>query len=889
MGNLKKWQVKASDPVMQFILSRELGVSPLMAQLLINRGIYTVETARSFLAPSLSELHSPTRMRDMDRGVELAARTLERNARIMVYGDYDVDGVTGTTLLVDLLRRLGGDVVYYIPQRLDLGYGLHAQVLQQARDKGVELVITVDCGIGNAAEVAALKKSGGPEIIITDHHEPPAELPPAAAVINPKRRDCTYPFRELAGVGVAYKFARALLEYCSSRVDPDYYLDLVCLGTVADIVPLHGENRILVKHGLKRLARLERPGLQALCRVAGVKPESLSTREVGYILAPRLNAAGRVGDAGAAVRLLLSEDPDTALELAASLGRDNQARQELETIALSEALGMLDGDPSLAADSVIVLGSPCWHPGVIGIVASRLVERYNKPVLLVACEGDRGKGSARSIRGFDLVPALEHCSHCLQEFGGHSMAAGFSIETSQIERFRHMINQYAADVIHGKEQPDSLELDALVSVEEITHELVNEIEMLEPYGHGNPRPLLGLTNAKLLQCRGVGKNEAHLKIQLGEKKANIDGIGFNLGSYADELAAGKEISVAFTPTINRWQGRQYLQIRISDLHPVNADEFCCRAGDREDDILRRAGDLIFVPETFIAKLKDYLTQNHHSIPGAMEMLQAYNHLNDAVTSPPYPAPAVRGSEKKLVHLEPSAKCILLLVNSARHTLQLTRFLNRHNPRFYGQVSFVNGFMPWDRINSKLHSINNGTIKLLVSTYSCLPGENNRELFDRVVMARPPATYEDWLAINSFTGSGAEMVLEAMYKQRDWEQNRSYLEELAPERDLLACCYAALRSLSPGGNGGCTAEEALSCLRSSGFDVSSVLCLAVAVAIFSDLDLLHYRWEEGMLRYKILPVGGQRRELNASGTYSWTRKVKTEWLDWIESASQANGA
>ncbi|HBX22337.1 MAG TPA: single-stranded-DNA-specific exonuclease RecJ [Desulfotomaculum sp.] len=885
----KKWRVKASDPAMQFILSRKLGVSPLMAQLLINRGIFTAAAAKDFLDVDLSGLHSPMLMRDMDRGVELAARALETRQKILVYGDYDVDGVTGTTLLVTVLRRLGGEVDYYIPHRLDLGYGLHTKVLKQARENGVGLIITVDCGISNAAEVAESLAGGGPEIIITDHHEPPAELPPAAAVINPKRHDCNYPFRELAGVGVAYKFALALLEKKACPIEPEEYLDLVCLGTVADIVPLNGENRILVKHGLAKLARFERPGLKALYQVCGLKNEFPGTREVGYILAPRLNAAGRLGDAGTAVDLLLSDDLESALELAAELVRNNQTRQELESVALGEALGMLDGDPSLAADRVLVLASSHWHPGVIGIVASRLVDRYHKPALLLACEGERGKGSARSIKGFDLMPALEYCSGCLLEYGGHSMAAGISLKTDQIDRFRVSINEYAAGVLDNEKQPDTLELDALVSLQDVTHELVNEIEMLQPHGHGNPSPILGTPCAKLLQCRGVGKNEAHLKIKLGESRANIDGIGFNLGKYVDELATGSEISVAFTPTINDWQGRSYLQIRVNDLQG-EAQAQLANNNIVAEDYFHQAKELIFIPETMLARLRDYLTQNCRPMPGELSLLKLDSVTGEAGSQTfPGPVPSGESGDNLLTRLEIAEKCILLLVNSARHTLQLARYFEYH-PRFTGLVSYINCFMSADRIADELHKVTNGTVKLLVSTYACNTGKlGNKAMFDRIIMARPPATREDWLNTSAGLNNDAAIDIKAAYNQDDWQKNQIYLDELAPEREALAGFYTVLRSMAPKGTGSCTVSEAVTRMCRSGHSIASSMLPTVAAAIFKDLGLLQYHWEEDMLKYKILPAGGQRRELNESGTFIWTRGIKTEWLDWIESRAQSNGA
>ncbi len=880
----KIWRVKPPDPLLQYILSRNLGISGIMAQLLVNRGIYTVATARDFLEASLDKLHSPFLMRDMEKAVELAARVIERKGKILVFGDYDADGITGTALLVDVLKRLGGNVEYHVPHRIDEGYGLNSPTLATAAKNGVELVITVDCGISNVVEIDEAKKMGGPEVIVTDHHEPPSSLPAAAAVINPKRRDCHYPFRELAGVGVAFKFAQALVEKCAASVDPLEYLDLVCLGTVADIVPLHGENRVFVKYGLKNLSRTSRPGLTALINVAGAKTGFMGTREVGYVLAPRINAAGRIGDAATAVELLLCRDYHRALELAAALGKSNHDRQELETIALGEALGIIDSDPTLAESRVLVLESPNWHPGVIGIVASRLVERFSKPVLLIAGNGIMGKGSGRSVKGFNLVAALKHCSDCLVEYGGHSMAAGFSIELSRVEWFREKINEFAAVTIDKGELLSSLELDALVSPEDVTCDLVEEIMRLEPHGEGNPRPLLGFSKAKILQTRGVGKNEAHLKLRFGRYGSSLDGIGFNLGRYAEELAAGKDVGVAFTPAVNNWQGRRYLQALVKELQcdMILDNPGHCRSAC--EGYLRKGGDLIFVPETMLALVKQHLVENKHQLPGEMQALQSCKPvLRNGTRALVCPPPNGEGAESSLNRLQPpETKCILLLTACASQTIQLARHAEYHNPSFAGCTAYINGFMTGDQIYSALHNVYDGTIKLLISTYSCLPEDTpGYNLFHRVLLARPPAVPEDWLAVTRLCGSGKGLNVEVIYSRRDLKQNMDFIKESLPDRDMLAGLYLALRSIAGGNTGMCPTSEAAARLESAGIKISSILPLVIAVSVFAELDLLHYRWEEGMLKYKLLPAGGQRRDLNASSTFVRTREIEKEWLKWVE--------
>lgn len=618
----KKWLIKAAEPVLKFMLAKKLGVSPLMAQLLINRGIYTVKEAREFLNVSIKRLYPPELMRDLPRAVEIISGALDRGDKILVYGDYDVDGVTGTTLLVHALRRLGGDVDYYIPHRLDEGYGLHTPVLQMARESGVDLVLTVDCGISAAAEIDEANNSGGPAVIITDHHEPPPQLPRAAAVINPKRKDCRYPFSDLAGVGVAFKLVQALLAGRGNPFAWEEYLDLVCLGTIADIVPLRGENRILVRHGLPHLGNSARPGLRALYQASGIKENTITAWEVGFILAPRINAAGRLDDAGLAVEMLLSDDYNAALEMALLLNEANQERQSLEAKTLSDALGMLEADPELAARDVLVLASESWHPGVIGIVASRLVDRFYKPVLLIACDNERGgKGSARSIRGFHLYNALEYCTDCLAGYGGHAMAAGFSLPVEQIDALREKINDYAAAHLCAADTEPVMELDALVSLQDITYQLINEVEQLAPYGHGNPGPVFALRQARLVNCRGVGKNNAHLKMLLSDRSVSMDGIGFNLGRFAEEMAAAREISVAFTPAVNTWQGRQTLQVKVQDVH---LEPFMETVGQRDDqlrgDSLCYAGDLLGVPESIAGLLRQFLSSRGYPLPPEMHTL-----------------------------------------------------------------------------------------------------------------------------------------------------------------------------------------------------------------------------------------------------------------------------
>ncbi len=908
MRKRKKWLIKASEPVLQPILVKKLGVSPLMAQLLINRGIYTVRAAREFINVSFEELHAPELMRDLPEAVEIISGTLDRAGKIWVYGDYDVDGVTGTALLVHVLRRLGGNVEYYIPHRLSEGYGLHTPVLQMARESGVQLVLTVDCGISSVAEVDEANRSGGPAIIITDHHEPPPELPRAAAVVNPKRKGCRYPFGDLAGVGVAFKLVQALLAVRDNPFSWKEYLDLVCLGTIADIVPLQGENRILVRHGLSYLGNSARPGLQALCKACSIQQNTITAWEVGFLLAPRINAAGRLDDAGLAVEMLLSDDYDAALEMARLLNKANQERQNLEAVTLSEALGMLE-DLELADRDVLVLASANWHPGVIGIVASRLVDRFYKPVLLVAFDQELGKGSARSTSGFHLYNALEYCADCLTGYGGHAMAAGFSLPVEQVDILREKINDYAAAHLRAADTEPVMELDAQVSLQDITYELINEIEQLAPYGHGNPGPVFALQQARLVNCRGVGKNNAHLKMLLSEHSVVMDGIGFNLGQFAGELAAAREVSVAFTPEVNTWQGRQTLQVKVQDVHLEPWQESIGQqGGQRQEDSWRCAGDLILVPETITGLLQHFLSGRGYPVPFEMHTLwpaaterptavQAVHPGEETVCASvpitiaggqPCSTPAGAFREKRLARLSPSPGCTLLVANCACNALQVYRYIEEHNARFNGVATYLHGYMSRDYIKEQFSKINRQIIKLAVVTPACF-GESLEVSFDRVLLVRPPATAADWQRLRALGAARTPFKLESLYGAEDWEENRSHLEELAPERDVLAHYYALLRSLAPGGSGACSKAVILEHMAGAGYNMYSSISLLVAVAVFADLELLQFYWEEDMLRYKLLPLKGRKMNLTASPTFNWVHNIKSNDMHWINLNVKASGA
>ncbi|MDA8441684.1 MAG: single-stranded-DNA-specific exonuclease RecJ [Peptococcaceae bacterium] len=568
MGQPQKiWQIAEVDTQLAHEFTTSLGVSETVARILCNRGLKSVAEVREFLACELQGVPDPFLLKGMDRAVKRILQGIEAGEKIMVYGDYDVDGVTSTALLLDTLEILGADADFYIPDRHDEGYGLNQEAISKIFAAGYTLVISVDCGISAVAEAEFAAKIGL-ELIITDHHEPPENLPVAFAVINPKQAKCPYPFKDLAGVGVAFKLAQALFHVgLGSMQAAMELLDLFTLGTIADMVPLQGENRTLVKHGLISLGQTDRIGIRALLEVAGLQDKEIGAGQVGFGLAPRINATGRIGDASLAVQLMRTDDELRARDMAAYLDSENQARQEIEANILAEALQMLQEFDS-DADRVIVLASANWHAGVIGIVASRLVEKFYRPVLLIAIEGSDGKGSARSVPGFNLHAALTTCSDLLLKFGGHKQAAGLSLAIDNIAPLRKRLNELAcledAQIFIPK-----LKIDARISLAEVTKDLVDEIQALGPFGIGNAGPVLMADKLDLLDARTVGRDKTHLKVRLQDGNRRMDGIGFNLAAYLESMDMARQVEVAFVPDLNDYNGKVSVQLQLKDLRNFN--------------------------------------------------------------------------------------------------------------------------------------------------------------------------------------------------------------------------------------------------------------------------------------------------------------------------------
>ncbi|MGI9860159.1 single-stranded-DNA-specific exonuclease RecJ [Moorella naiadis] len=562
------WEIPPASLPERLALARELHIAPITAQVLLNRGLTTAVAARAFLQPDPANILPPEAIPGLAAARDRLVQAITAGERILIHGDYDVDGLAATAILLETLARLGATAEYYLPDRLAEGYGLKRNGLDRARARGCRLLVTVDCGI-TSLEEAAVARREGLELIITDHHQPGAELPVATAVVNPLLAPEITP---LCGAGVAFKLAQSLANSfnlpSAVGVAAGWALDLVALGTIADAVPLQGENRLLVQLGLPVLAATRRPGVRALAEVAGLPAGSWSARQVAFGLVPRLNAAGRMGAADPALELLLTSSPQRALELAQQLEKENQTRRLLEEGVLTAATEMAVAARA-RGEKALVLAAPDWHPGVIGIVAARLVERFHCPVILIALAGEKGRGSGRSIPGVNLHELLSRCRAHLLAFGGHCQAAGLEVAAREIPAFRAAFN--AALAGQGIEpQPPALQAEAEVLLSHLDWQLLAELEQLAPFGEGNPRPILVARHAQIRAARQVGKEGAHLKMTVAGEGREIGAIGFNL-SLPPGLAPGRPVDLAFFLERNTYREQEELQLKLVDLEPTQPE------------------------------------------------------------------------------------------------------------------------------------------------------------------------------------------------------------------------------------------------------------------------------------------------------------------------------
>ncbi|UCF77700.1 MAG: single-stranded-DNA-specific exonuclease RecJ [Candidatus Eiseniibacteriota bacterium] len=560
--------MRPSEPSGQLVneLASSLSVPRAFAAILIGRGIDSTEKARGFLKPSISSLCDPFLLPDMEKAALRILQAVQRREKTLVFGDYDVDGITSVFLITSFLREWGGEVDYMIPHRLREGYGLSGRGVSSAKKMGASLIITVDNGITAFDEVAEAN-SEGIDVIVVDHHEPASRLPDAYAVIDPKRPDSNYPFADLAGVGVTYKLIQALVEAAGREAPRNLSedLDVVALGTVADVVPLVEENRVLAKLGLEAIASSRKPGIEALKELSGLSGRKIQSEHIAFILAPRINAAGRMGDSDSGIRLLLSQDIDEARAIAEGLEDDNARRRQVDEETLQQALGKLEKTYGSELPAGIVLWSRKWHPGVLGIVASRLAEKFRRPTVLISVEGDTARGSCRSVEGFDVYDALSRCRNLLTGYGGHSHAAGIMLDKGDLDTFKDTFVSMVDESLRGIDVTPRLHLDYELHLSEMNERLAMLLEQLAPFGVGNPEPVFVTSGVQVLDRSVVGRG-SHLKLSVKQGSFFADCIGFNLGYLEKEIACSEgDVSLAHIPWLSSWQGKSKLQLKLKDV------------------------------------------------------------------------------------------------------------------------------------------------------------------------------------------------------------------------------------------------------------------------------------------------------------------------------------
>ncbi len=563
-----QWVIAPRNEEFERRTALALGIHPLLAAVLYSRGLTSPHQIEDFLQPSADQLHSPETLPDIGPATERIVTAIQNQETVLVHGDYDADGICSAALLTRFLSKLGVDVNYYIPHRIKDSYGLNQHAVQQATDAGIKLIIAADCGV-TAHEAVAAARRGGADVVVVDHHEPDSHLPQGAWIIDPKRPDNQYPERELAAVGLCFKLATAVCERLdlSQQSLQRAFLDLVALGTIADMAPLVGENRTLTALGLKLMPNTRKVGLQALLKICKLD-STVRASDVAFRLAPRLNAVGRMADATQALELLLTDDKQQALRQALHLDSINRERQQHQQDIYYQALRRVEEEVDLDQEPVIVLSSPDWHVGVVGIVASKLLERFHRPAIVLVEENGRARGSARSIAGFDISEGLRQCADMLLEYGGHAAAAGLTLQSEKVDAFRQHINAVATATISPEDTVPQLKVDAQVELAEIDGELAEDLARLGPCGQANPEPLFVARGVEVIDCETVGHSNQHLKVYVATDASPLECIGFGMADQAAGVQRGGYVDICFTPEIDEYQGRRHLQLRLAAIQPA---------------------------------------------------------------------------------------------------------------------------------------------------------------------------------------------------------------------------------------------------------------------------------------------------------------------------------
>ncbi|QFT90007.1 Single-stranded-DNA-specific exonuclease RecJ [Bacillus sp. THAF10] len=573
LASKSRWNIKKPNEELIQQLAQTLNIAPLISSLLVNRGMDSAEKAKEFLYTEQLDFHDPFLLNEMDVVVKRVQEAIENEEKILVFGDYDADGVSSTTVMVTALKEIGANVDFYIPNRFTEGYGPNETAFKEAKENGFSVIITVDTGI-SALHEANVAKELGIDLIITDHHEPGPKLPDAFAIIHPKKKTCTYPFKDLAGVGVAYKVAHALL-----GKNPEHLLEVAAIGTIADLVPLVGENRLLASKGIKKMQQTTRVGLKALLQKCGVEPHTITEETIGFSIGPRINAVGRLDNADPAVHLLMTQDVEEAKMLSEEMESYNKERQQIVNTITEEAIKQVEEKYPPEKNSFIIVEGQNWNAGVIGIVASRLVDRFYRPTIVLSLDEESGlaKGSARSIAGFDLFENLSLCRDILPHFGGHPMAAGMTLKMEHVDELRQRMNQRANELLTAEDFMPLTEVDIACSLEEVSLKTIEQLDLLAPFGVANPKPKVLLTEVTPQQIRQIGNKSNHLKLVLEQDGSSLDCVGFGFGETYHHISPGATLDVIGELSINEWNNFKKPQLFLGDMRIKESQLFDLRS------------------------------------------------------------------------------------------------------------------------------------------------------------------------------------------------------------------------------------------------------------------------------------------------------------------------
>lgn len=827
----KIWNVKSPNIETSTRLAVRLGIPQLIAQLLVNRGVETEDSAREYLYPTLSNLHSPFLMHGMEKAVERIHSAIKRGEKIWVYGDYDADGTTAASLLLNIFRHFDVSADFHIPNRFDEGYGLNKTTLRKLREDGCSLLITVDCGITSIEEVDFANEIGI-DVIITDHHQPrPDALPSAYAVICPKISESEYPFDGLAGVGLAFKLAHGLVG--GNEVPPilQSQLDLVALGTVVDIATLTGENRVLAKLGLAELNKRERPGIRALCEVAKFSPDKpIVGRTLSYVLGPRINAAGRMNAAEKIVHLLTAESDEKALAIAKKLDDENLERRKAEDRIREQAIAKIKKDVNLDKVKGLVIAHREWHRGVIGIVASRILEQYYRPVFILAIDGDEAHGSGRSIDGINLADSLNACADLLVKHGGHTAAAGLTIKTENIPKFERRFNRYVCDHLSDEHLVQQLSVEFEIQMPLLSLETIEKLQLLEPFGADNPAPRIAMRNLALDRPPSlIGKENNHLKLWVTDGRQTAEAVGWNMSDYFISLKnQNVRLDLAFDPGISEWQNARSLQLTIADLQIVSLDA---------------------------------ASQQHLYPTDEMESPVKIVNRRDTKSKGKYLSKLLSRGEPALLYVrDEQAIDQLLEMIHADGDFLITR-CGADTPE-HERRAIVDKLRHRELL-AVVSSCTLGGVPHIAHLVFCHPVPQPLTFFNRCQPAfqKPETTY-----------------IHLLYNSDDMEWMRQRLSQQYPEREVLEGLYKRLRFLSRANGKGLSLEEII-----ADADAASIPKPAVVsgISILEELQLLTR--DPGLFArgIQLLPPPSKKRNLHESETYLNGEQIKQTSLSFSD--------